>query len=705
MIAASKAVDRTRIAGATGSDVVQAVVDIIGQKCIFKNDRLFVRRMAYVESEDGRDRSTFQPGFFGGIWRISKMKYEATKLCNGALVKFCDDIRTHFNIEWRKTTWKDLLKPFYSGLAAYLSLALNGQDVPGDPVKQEATWRKVFHPKNVLKYTRDFSEAAKSLSTHCDGVADVAFLLDESGSVGAGNFVKVKNFLVKTVQQLKIGPMNIRISLVKFGSSITTVSHLNSHKTSADVINAINKLTYRGGGTPTDEGINRVTNDIFSLKNGGKETKDAPRILVLVTDGQSNNKQRTVAAAAKAKLNKIDIFSVGVGSGIDNNELRQVANRCDHVFTVNTFDDFDNFISELTKETCQAKAHVTIPESNGNSTNENDTITVGGDITDNGRKGGLVIDPDPKNNTKGHSIVVEANCAVVKIYGSYDNNNPSESMFQITGTASDGRPIVLFVKPDKNGRPLFLSFVATKVNSTEKICFNDSSFIMKINRGKPRVGEVICKENGVERNCTSVDLIKSKWGEKICPRVNDIDVIGNPCTPERLRAKELFLPHPNDNTKFLKCDLKGRVYVIICPKGLFYEPGRTSCGTDSNMPDSKVPVVTSNPCTHENIINSSMYFPYPNDTHYYIQCDEWGGAWLVACPDNEVWDQKIIQCVPENVSVKSPCTEEAWRKGILYFPYPPDKHKYFHCSGPNQGIIQSCGKMIYNDAIHQCLPA
>lgn len=124
------------------------------------------------------------------------------------------------------------------------------------------------------------------LSTDCDGVADVAFLLDESGSVGASNFGKVKSFLVKTAQQLKIGPKNIRISLVKFGSTITTVSHLNSHKTSADVVNAINKLTYKGGGTPTDEGINRVTNDVFNLKNGGKETKDAARILVLVTDGK-----------------------------------------------------------------------------------------------------------------------------------------------------------------------------------------------------------------------------------------------------------------------------------------------------------------------------------------------------------------------------------------------------------------------------------
>ena len=59
-------------------------------------------------------------------------------------------------------------------------------------------------------------------------------------------------------------------------------------------------------------------------------------------------------------------------------------------------------------------------------------------------------------------------------------------MFQVTGTSSDGRPIVLFVKADKDGKPLFLSFEATKVNMTEKICFNDSNFVVKINKGKPK---------------------------------------------------------------------------------------------------------------------------------------------------------------------------------------------------------------------------
>lgn len=75
---------------------------------------------------------------------------------------------------------------------------------------------------------------------------------------------------------------------------------------------------------------------------------------------------------------------------------------------------------------------------------------------------------------------------MVKIYGSYDNENPSESMFQISATASDGRPIVLFVKADKNGRPLFLSLEATKVNTTEKVCFNDSNFAVSIIAGKAK---------------------------------------------------------------------------------------------------------------------------------------------------------------------------------------------------------------------------
>ena len=61
-------VDLTVTERATGSAVVSAVVDIITQSCVFDNDRLLLRRIAYAETGDGTSRSTFDRG--GGIWQV-----------------------------------------------------------------------------------------------------------------------------------------------------------------------------------------------------------------------------------------------------------------------------------------------------------------------------------------------------------------------------------------------------------------------------------------------------------------------------------------------------------------------------------------------------------------------------------------------------------------------------------------------------------
>lgn len=62
--------DRTLEERAVGVDIVQAVVDIIRENCIYPNDRVFLRRLAFVQSQDGLDVSTFRPNFYGGIWQV-----------------------------------------------------------------------------------------------------------------------------------------------------------------------------------------------------------------------------------------------------------------------------------------------------------------------------------------------------------------------------------------------------------------------------------------------------------------------------------------------------------------------------------------------------------------------------------------------------------------------------------------------------------
>lgn len=63
--------DLTRTNGAVGPEVVNAVISVIQRTCIFNDPLLYLRRVAYVDTHDGTDPSTFASPFQGGIWQAS----------------------------------------------------------------------------------------------------------------------------------------------------------------------------------------------------------------------------------------------------------------------------------------------------------------------------------------------------------------------------------------------------------------------------------------------------------------------------------------------------------------------------------------------------------------------------------------------------------------------------------------------------------
>ena len=64
------AVDETLMEKTSGSSVVEAAINKIETSCVFDNDNLFLRRIAYVESSDGTDPKTYRVGYYGGIWQV-----------------------------------------------------------------------------------------------------------------------------------------------------------------------------------------------------------------------------------------------------------------------------------------------------------------------------------------------------------------------------------------------------------------------------------------------------------------------------------------------------------------------------------------------------------------------------------------------------------------------------------------------------------
>ena len=62
--------DDTVTPEAHGGEVVESTLTRIESSCIFPDDKLLSRRMAYVESNDGQHPETFRAGYHGGIWQV-----------------------------------------------------------------------------------------------------------------------------------------------------------------------------------------------------------------------------------------------------------------------------------------------------------------------------------------------------------------------------------------------------------------------------------------------------------------------------------------------------------------------------------------------------------------------------------------------------------------------------------------------------------
>ena len=144
------------------------------------------------------------------------------------------------------------------------------------------------------------------------------FVLDASGSVGSRDFRKMINFVVNTVKGFRIGPTGTHIGIIRFSSadSVSIVIPLGSNNNKASLINSINDTMYTGGLTATHEALNK-TIEAFS---NSRKNEGVPQVAIVVTDGQSNNHDLTVAEAVKVREKGIQVFSVGVDNA-DNTEL------------------------------------------------------------------------------------------------------------------------------------------------------------------------------------------------------------------------------------------------------------------------------------------------------------------------------------------------------------------------------------------------
>ena len=112
------------------------------------------------------------------------------------------------------------------------------------------------------------------------------------------------------------------------------------------------KMPHPRDGTNTDRGIETMTK-LFKQK----WRENVPKVGIVVTDGISKNRTKTLRQARTLKRMGVKMFSVGVGLAnfIDYDELNGVASNKDQVLMVDSFDELAKNIIKLVKLICPGK--------------------------------------------------------------------------------------------------------------------------------------------------------------------------------------------------------------------------------------------------------------------------------------------------------------------------------------------------------------
>ena len=141
-------VDMTREPEVRGSLAVETVVDRIQHSAIFENDFGYIRRIAWVETRDGLNRSfTFRPGYHGGLWQVDEVVFMETQNTSvyPQLVDKHEQILAEFDIEWAAVEWEDLRKPLHCGLAAWLYMFTRYEAIPLNIHDQADHWKRNYN--------------------------------------------------------------------------------------------------------------------------------------------------------------------------------------------------------------------------------------------------------------------------------------------------------------------------------------------------------------------------------------------------------------------------------------------------------------------------------------------------------------------------------------------------------------------------------
>eukprot|EP00794_Sanderia_malayensis_P019437 gene19437-21362_t len=113
-----------------------------------------------------------------------------------------------------------------------------------------------------------------------------------------------------------------------------------------------------------------------------------------------------------------------------------------------------------------------------------------------------------------------------------------------------------------------------------------------------------------------------------------------------------YYPDPYNCNKFIQCDNFGKSFHLTCPTGLHFNPKHSVCDWPANVAcpykysnNHYKPYYGSHHSAYSHCVAGYPgYKPYPHDCSKFIQCDNFGKAFLQQCPSGLYFNPKNNVC-------------------------------------------------------------
>ncbi|XP_039350241.1 collagen alpha-3(VI) chain isoform X3 [Mauremys reevesii] len=164
---------------------------------------------------------------------------------------------------------------------------------------------------------------------------DIVFLIDGTTALGTGQFGAIRDFIVKIIQRLEIGPDLIQVAVAQYADTVKPEFYFSASQNKKDVIATIRRLKSMGGTTlNTGSALDVVRKNFFTSSAGYRSDEGVLPMLVLITGGKSTDD--VAQPAAEIKRNGIVVLTIG-SRNADQSELRAIAQEANLAFTSAAF--------------------------------------------------------------------------------------------------------------------------------------------------------------------------------------------------------------------------------------------------------------------------------------------------------------------------------------------------------------------------------